>query len=201
MRNFVHSSLSVAVLLSAMHAEAKHTGVHTPSGKRIYEPDETFEQVISSEDRHFVMETAIGAGPEGNLAMLLGWLNQPVRKVDLYVGLGFEANPANLYTFAARRTFDLDVLRPYVNIGYLIKDTEAVGLVSHSAFLELGNSWILHRTYRLGLGVGLRYIFTTVVKDSSLLKEDRVNPELLDEQIESIYPLLPTVALRFSRAF
>lgn len=192
---------SVALLISTAYAEAKQFGVHTPSGRRIYEPEETFGQAIDSDDRHFVMETAIGAGPEGNLAMLLGWLNQPVRKVDLYLGVGFEANPATLYTLAARRTFDIGIARPYLNLGYLLKDTHAVGLVSHSAFLEIGNSWILHRTYRLGVGVGLRYIIATRVKKSSLLKEDRVDSEFLDEQLDDIYPLLPTVALRFSRAF
>jgi hypothetical protein len=60
---------------------------------------------------------------------------------------------------------------------------------------------VLHETYHLTLGAGLRRILQLRVRDDSPLRESDVDPVLLDEQLDSVNPWVPTIALRFSRAF
>src|SRR5262249_48634258 len=107
-RRHTQVGLALAGALVAGEADARQVGLHSPTGRRIYEPTERFDEVIEHKRRVVVSEVAVGAGPEGNLAMLLGVLNVPVRRLDLFAGVGIEANPAALCTGSARYTFNFD---------------------------------------------------------------------------------------------
>jgi hypothetical protein len=148
-----------------------------------------------------VSEVALGAGPEGNLALLLGCLNVPVRRLDLFAGVGLEANPAALFTGSGRYTFNFDGIRPYVALGYLYKLTYEVGLASHNVFLEVGHTWVIHNTLRFSLGVGLRRIIDTRLTEDSVLAGPDADPAAVRRELDRIDPWLPLAAMRFSRAF
>jgi hypothetical protein len=180
---------------------AREFGLHSPSGRRIYAAHERFDELLDHRRRSVVTEVAVGAGPEGNLALLLGCLNVPVRRLDLFVGIGIEANPAALLTGSARYTFSVGQFRPYFSLGYLNKQTYEAGVASHNVFAELGHTWVLHRTLRLSLGVGLRRILSTHVLEGSGLRGPEVDSVALRREVDAINPWLPLGAMRFSRAF
>jgi len=192
---------AMSALLFGLPAAAKSVGYRSPGGREIYDPRDRFGTVTYTNQREFVLEAAVGAGPEGNLGLLMGWLNKPFRGLEWYAGIGFEVNPARHYTGAARYLFNIDGYRPYVGAGYLFHDLYAVGTYSHNVFGEVGYSWILHRTYHLTAGVGVRRILHIGVREDSTLRAADVDPVLLDEQLDSVAPWVPTFALRFSRAF
>jgi hypothetical protein len=185
----------------ALPAAAKDYGFHSPSGRRIYHDDERFDEVSNTRLRRFVVEAAAGAGPEGNIAALIGALNWPIRRIEYYAGFGLELNPARNYTFAVRYAANLRGYRPYLGVGYLFKDAYELDTYSHNAFLELGYSWVLHDTYRLTAGAGLRYIAYIGIRDTSPLRAPHIDQALLAEERDGVLPLTPTLALRFSRAF
>ena len=81
---------------SAAARESKEYGVSTPSGRDIYRQHTTFSDAKDTRDRDFVIEVAVGSGPEGNLGILLGWINKPVRGLEYYLGFGYEITPARL---------------------------------------------------------------------------------------------------------
>ena len=194
----------VFVLVSiamAGEAEARQFGIQTPAGRRIYGPNERFHEAIEHRRRVVVSEVAVGAGPEGNLALLLGCLNVPLRHLDLFAGVGLEANPAALFTGSGRYTFNFDGIRPYVALGYLHKLTYEVGLASHNVFAEVGHTWILHRTMRFSLGIGLRRILATRLTEDSVLAGPDSDPEAVRRELDRVEPWLPLGAVRFSRAF
>jgi hypothetical protein len=188
-------------LAFALPANAKSIGYHTPGGREIYDQEDRFGAVQSTDQRQFVVEVAVGAGPEGNLGILIGWLNQPVRGLEWYAGFGFELNPANHYTGSVRYVFNIDGYRPYIGAGYLFHDLYELGTYSHNVFGEVGYSWVLHRTFHLSAGAGVRRILYVGIRDDSPLREADVDPDLLDEQVDAIAPWVPTITLRFSRAF
>lgn len=189
------------VVLSSAWSAAKNHAVASPRGKRIYEADERFGTVLDQDQRDFVMEAAVGLGPEGNLGLLLGWLNKPIRGLEYYAGIGFESNPARHYTGAVRYVFNIEGYRPYIGVGYLFKDLYVLQTYSHNAFAEIGYSFKLHQTHRLTVGAGVRYIAHVGIRDSSPLRDDDVDPVLLAEQDDDLVRFIPTIALRFSRAF
>ena len=196
------STLIVGALTLTGSARAKEFGLHTPGGREIYDPHERFGQVLDQNRRRCVMEVATGAGPEGNLAMLLGVLNLPLPGFELYVGAGLEANPARHYTGTLRLFPDFGDFRPYLGVGYLYNDTYAIGVASHNVFMEAGHKWVLHTTYHFTVGVGVRRLLALRIAEDSILNDPDVDRKLLDEQIDNVMPRwLPTVALRFSRAF
>ncbi|MCA9628257.1 MAG: hypothetical protein KC766_11350 [Myxococcales bacterium] len=182
-------------------ADAKDYRISTPGGHAIYDEQETFADAVDQRSRRFVVEAAVGAGPEGNVGMLLGYINWPVRGLEYYLGFGLESNPARQYTGAVRYLFNIDGYRPYVSLGYLFKDAYALGTYTHNVFGEVGYSWVLHRTYHLTAGVGVRRILSVQVRDDSPLRGSDVDPQLLDDEIDGIARWVPTFALRFSRAF
>jgi hypothetical protein len=194
-------ALAAVTWLSCRSALAKDYGIHSPSGRVIYDADERFEDVTNTRLRRFVVEAAVGAGPEGNIAALVGLLNWPVRRLEYYAGFGLELNPARNYTFAVRYAFNIHGYRPYVGLGYLFKDVYEVGTYSHNAFVEAGYSWVLHQTYRVTAGLGLRYIASIGIKDDSPLRGAHIDQALLADETDRVFPLTPTLALRFSRAF
>ncbi len=180
---------------------AKRIALATPSGRTIYGPDEQFGEVSNQRNRSFVAEVAMGAGPEGNLGLLLGWLNVPWKRFDIYAGVGFEGNPAQLYTLGSRYAWSLDGYHPYISLGYVYKNTYELDMHSANVFGELGYRWSLHQTYRVSAGVGLRRQFHISVGKDSPLNGPEIDPVFRDEQLDSINPWLPTLALRFSRVF
>ena len=182
-------------------AHARQFGFQSPAGRRIYGPTERFDEAIEHRRRVVVSEVAVGAGPEGNLALLLGCLNVPIRHLDLFAGVGLEANPAALFTGSGRYTFNFGGVRPYVALGYLHKLTYEVGLASHNVFAEVGHTWVLHRTMRFSLGIGLRRILTTRLTEDSVLAGPASDPEAVRRELDRIEPWLPLGAVRFSRAF
>jgi hypothetical protein len=193
--------VALALLLAALPASGKETGFSSPGRREIYDSNESFAEATRTRNRQFVIEVAAGAGPEGNLGALLGWLNQPVRGLEWYIGFGVELNPARHYTGGVRYMFNIDGYRPYVALGYLFVDLYELGTYSHNAFAELGYSWVIHETYHLTLGAGLRRILRIGVREDSTLRGSDVDPVLLDEQLDAVSPWVPTLALRFSRAF
>lgn len=193
--------LLAALVLLAAPAEARQFGVQTPAGRRIYGPDERFADALEHKRRVVVSEVAVGAGPEGNLALLFGVLNVPIRRLDLFAGVGLEANPAALFTGSARYTFNIDGFRPYIALGYLHKLTYEVGLASHNVFMEIGHTWVLHRTLRFSLGVGMRRILDTRLTEDSALSGPDADPAAVRHELARVDPWLPLAALRFSRAF
>ena len=193
--------LVLAVLLSSRGALARQFGVQSPSGRRIYTTNERFAEVIEHKRRVVISEVAVGAGPEGNIALLLGCLNVPVRRLDLFAGVGLEANPAALFTGSARYSFNFDGIRPYIAFGYLYKLTYEVGVASHNVFAEVGHTWVIHRTMRLSLGVGIRRILHTGLVDGSELATPDVDPAAVERELGRVNPWLPLGAIRFSRAF
>lgn len=195
------AALALGVGLVPAAAAARQFGVQSPTGRRIYGPHERFDDVIEHEQRVIVSEVAVGAGPEGNIAMLLGCLNVPFRRLDLFAGVGIEANPAALFTGSARYTFNFDGIRPYLSLGYLYKVTYQVGVASHNVYVELGHTWVLHRTLRFSLGVGLRRILDSRLTEESALSGPDSDPAAVDHELRRINPWLPLGAIRFSRAF
>ncbi len=191
----------VALVSLCETAQAKKHGINTPGGRQIYDSDETFAEVVDSDTRFFIVETTLGAGPEGNLGMLLGLINKPVRGLEFYVGFGLEANPARHYTATARYAFNIDGYRPYVAAGYMHKDLYVLRTYSHNLFAEIGYSWKLHRTSHLTAGAGVARILHVGIRSDSPLLEDDVDPELLAEQRDGISRWTPMIAVRFSRAF
>ena len=182
-------------------AAAKDHGLKSPSGRQIYQPHDRFGEALNQRSRILVAETAIGSGPEGNLALLLGWLNVPIRRLDLYAGIGVEANPAIRFTLSGRYTLSVNGFRPYLALGYLFKNAYAIGSRSHSGYLELGHAWNITQTHRLSLGIGLRRILTTKLDANSPLRAPELDQDLTRQQLETIDPWQPMLALRFSRAF
>src|SRR5690606_615348 len=168
---------------------------------RTYSTAERFSELVDHRQRVLVSEVAVGMGPEGNLAILLGWLNFPIRHLDLFAGFGVEANPALQWTLAGRYGFNFDGIRPYLALGYMQKDTYAEGIQSRNAFLEVGHTWVIHRTYRLSIGGGARRVISRSISSDSFLAEPDTDEQLLAEQLEQANVWLPLVALRFSRAF
>jgi hypothetical protein len=192
---------SFALVCAGASAWGKEVGFRSPGGREIYDENESFAGVSDTGKRQFVIEVAVGAGPEGNLGVLLGWLNQPVRGLEWYAGVGLEVNPATHYTLASRYLFNIDGYRPYVGAGYLYNDLYELRTYSHDVFAEIGYSWVLHDTYHLTAGIGVRRILYIGIRDDSPLKDSDVDPALLEEQRDDVSRWVPTAALRFSRAF
>ncbi len=201
MRRTLLLGVGLAFWLGTSTATAKRYGVSSPGGRRTYDEYERFDEALDQNRRHFVVETAVGLGPEGHLGLLLGWLNQPVNGLEYYVGFGYESNPARHYTGTVRYAPNIHGFRPYVALGYLYKDLTVLRTYSHNVFGEIGYSFKIHQTYRLTAGVGVRYIAHLGIHNDSPLMDDDVDPVLLKEQQDSIERWVPMGALRFSRAF
>jgi hypothetical protein len=201
MRSSIKLAVALAVVAAVRVAGAKEFGYRSPGGREIYDDGDTFGSVQRTQTRRLVIEVAVGAGPEGNVAALLGVLNVPVRSVDIFAGIGWELNPARHYTIGARYTANIDGYRPYIGLGYLYNDLYVLRTWSHNVFAEGGYCWVIHDTYRLTAGIGIRYIAHIGIRPDSPLNDPDVDPELLAEQHEEVSPWVPTFALRFSRAF
>lgn len=194
-------STLAAGLLLAPAAAGKQTGLHSPGGREIYGRDESFAEVVEQKRRNFVVEVVTGIAPEGNLGMLLGVINRPLRGLEFYGGVGWEATPALNFPLSARYWFDVLGLRPFVSMGYTYRTLEEIGVVSHNAFAEAGYKWQLHQTYHLTLGVGVRRPLVVFTTSDSPLNGPSIDRRLLDDQLEDSKSWVPTASLRFSHAF
>lgn len=196
-------ALLIALVLVSWSGEAfaKEYGYRSPGGRRIYDDEDTFGDATNTRKRRFVLEAAIGAGPEGNVAALLGFLNAPIRGIEWYAGVGWEFNPARHYTLSVRYVANIDGYRPYIGLGYMYDDLYVLRTYSHNVFAEIGYSWVIHATYHLTVGVGVRRILHIGIHDDSVLKDEDVDQEFLEEERGNVSRWVPTFVLRFSRAF
>lgn len=138
-----------------VEAEGRRYAVGSPGGRSIYTEDETFQDAVNQNTRRFVLEMALGSGPEGNLGMLFGFLNFPVRGLEYYLGFGLEFNPSRQYTGSVRYVFNIEGYRPYASLGYLYRDLYTLRTFDHDVFAEVGYKWVIHSTNHLTAGVGL----------------------------------------------
>ncbi len=193
--------LVFAVLLWSAEARAKEIGLHTPTGRDIYRPDETFAEVLEQNRRNFVVEAVIGLAPEGNVAANLGWLIPEPHGLELYLGGGLQFNPSYQLSAVLRYMMNFSGWRPYVALGYMHQELYMLGTDSENLVTEIGYKWVLQHTYHFTLGIGLRTLLHIGVQADSPLKESDVDPDFLQEQIDDVFSYVPTLALRFSRAF
>ena len=187
-------------LLWASDLQAKNHAYSTPSGHQIYGDEETFEQVTRTDARFFVVEAVTGLAPQGNLAILLGIINQPLRGVEFYLGYGAEANPARTYNADLRYLFNIAGYRPFIDFGYSHRHLTALGLHSHNLFAETGYKWVFRPTYHITLAVGVRRAVKLWLVDSPLSASDTDQDEV-NAQLALAEQWIPTLALKFSRAF
>lgn len=192
-----------AVVLSglALPASAKQHGVQTPNGRAIYDEGETFGEAYRQTTRRLIVEVVTGLAPEGNLGALVGVINVPVRSLDIYTGYVTEWNPAMTIPLLARYGFNISGYRPYLSAGYGYRILQRIGVRSHNVFFEGGYTWLLQTTTRISMGVGARRPLSVMVSSDSALAEPDADPDLLDRETERSKVWVPTVALRFSRAF
>jgi hypothetical protein len=201
MRRQIAGAGLLSLALQAGTAGAKEVGIRTPGGRTVYDTNEAFSQVFDTRKRRFVVETVAGVTPEGNIGMLIGWINQPVRGFEYYAGFGYEVNPALALTLSARYVFNISGFRPYVSLGYAYKDLTGIGTFNHNVFGEIGYSWVLHQTYHLSAGVGARRIVYIGIKEDSPLAAPDVDPAFLASETDNVSRWAPLISLRFSRAF
>lgn len=199
-RAFALSTL-LAGLAAAPHVPAKNHALQSPAGRQVYTDDERFADVLDQSQRRFVVEVSAGAAPEGNLGLLLGVLNLPVRGLEYYGGVGLEVNPAVSAPFSARYMFNIDGYRPFVSAGYVFRYLDAIESYSHNVFFEVGYKWIVHTTHHITLGVGVRRPLVIIVEDDSPLRGADTDRALLERELAATRTWVPTAAIRFSRAF
>jgi hypothetical protein len=194
-------ALALVAMLATPDVAAKNAGVHSPSGREIYDDHETFSQARTQTTRRLIIEVPTGLAPEGHLGILLGLINTPVDGLEFYSGVALELNPALSVPLSARYMFNFSGIRPYASAGYIFRHQSATLVNSHNLFFEVGHKWLIHQTYHFTLGVGLRRpVYVYLEHDSPLAAPD-TDPALLAEAIDDSRVWVPTVALRFSHAF
>lgn len=191
----------VLICASATPAAAKEHGFHSPGGRTIYGPTETFAEVTAQDRRQVVVEIATGLAPEGLLAASVGWLAPELGGLEFYLGVGLQPDPARQYAGSARYWFELAGLKPFVGLGYVYQDHYRLRMRSHHIFSELGYKWRVYHTYHVTLGLGARYLARVVILGGSALRAGTTDPALLQRQLDRLPRFLPTLSLRFSRAF
>ena len=195
----IASTLACVLLLGGL-ADAKNLKVSTP-GRSIYNSHETFGSVVNQDSRTFVVEVAMGSGPEGNLGVSLGWLVNRPEGLEFYAGFGSRIGPVVHNTLSVRYFLPFVRYRAYVSGGYLLQRNTNLDLWSNHVYGEVGYKWIIGHTFHVTLGVGLQRAINRTVRESSVLLGDDVDQESLQEQLDLMEDYRPTVALRFSRAF
>jgi hypothetical protein len=192
--------VALATLLPAATASAKEGGFSSPQGRRIYGPHEQFGEVLDQTRRNFVIEVVFGYAPEGNIGANLGWLT-PVDGLELYLGVGLQANPSDHFVGTVRYFGSFGDFRPYVGTGYILQNLTRLGTVNHNWFVELGHKWRFHTTYHFTVGLGLRYIFGITVANDSPLSSSVVDPDFLESELDEVGRIAPVISVRLSRAF
>jgi hypothetical protein len=128
-------------------------------------------------------------------------INQPLRGLEYYAGIAFDAAPARSIPFEVRYFPDFGSFRPYVATGYIHRRHDPLGLESHNVFFEAGHKWVFHHTHHLTVGLGVRRPLIVTVLDGSPISGAETDPELLSESIDGSKQWVPTLSVRFSRAF
>lgn len=193
--------LCVCAALVSQRALAKDFGLRSPGRRHIYQADERFDEVMDQNRRTFVIEAVVGMAPEGNIGLALGWLPKATKGFELYLGWGLQTNPSMQYVAAMRYLMHFAGYRPYLGLGYMHQSLFAIGTKSHNATVETGYSWILHHTYHLTIGFGIRALLHVQVARDSPLRSPGADTPLLADAIDRLDRWVPTLALRFSRAF
>jgi len=193
--------LAVALAVSgARPSLAKELKFSTP-GRNLYGGNETFGAVLDQGMRTHVIEVAMGTGPEGNLGAIVGWLLNKPEGLEFYAGFGVRIAPAYHYTLSARYFVPIGGYHYYIGGGYLLQRISSLGIHSHSGFAEVGHKWIIRRTYHVTLSLGYQRIVSRVVEDDSLLHGPRIDPALLERELDAVSANRYLACLRFSRAF
>jgi len=190
----------VLVALGEHGADAKELKFSSP-GRAIYGSHETFGAALDQGTRTFVIEVSLGTGPEGNLGVSVGWLLNRPEGLEFYAGFGTRVGPAVHNTMSTRYFLPVGGYHAYVGGGYVLQRLPNLGIWSHSAFADAGYKWIIRRTYHVTLSVGYQRLLARSIQDGSPLKGPLVDPDFLDEQLDSINPHRYLLCLRFSRAF
>jgi hypothetical protein len=188
------------VAVGARDSEAKELKFSSP-GRSIYKSNETFGAALDQGMRTFVMEVAMGSGPEGNLGVTLGWLLNRPEGLEFYAGFGVRIAPAWHYTVATRYFLPFLRYRSYVGGGYVLQRLTNLGVRSHSGFGEIGHKWIIRRTYHMTLSLGFQRMISRSIVEGSFLDGPKVDPDYRDEQLDSIHANRYLLCLRLSRAF
>lgn len=185
----------------ALSGDSKQMGLHTPRGRAIYHADETFGAALDTRRRSFVLEAAVGWGPEGNLGIVFGFLPKALHGVEFYGGFGIEANPAYQISGAVRFLFNIYGFRPYVGVGYFYKNAFVVDTFAHNVFAEVGYSFKLGPTRHLTVGGGVARVLYVGARNTSILRSPEIDESKLQAQLDEAVGFRPVFALRFSHAF
>jgi hypothetical protein len=187
------------LLVMAAPAQAKKMGLSTPS-RTIYKNNETFAEVLDQNRRKWVVEVALGNGPEGNVGIALGYLSNKPQGLEFYLGYGTRTGPS-LHTSAAVRYF-LPFLRyrGYVGGGYTLQRETKIGFGTHNSFAEVGYKWILRHTFHMTLSAGVQQRLATFTEDGTIFDNSDIDRSFLQEEIDRSADRRILFALRFSRA-
>lgn len=187
------------LLLASAPAQAKKVGLSSP-GRTIYKNAETFAEVLDQNRRKWVVEVALGNGPEGNLGISLGYLSNKPQGLEFYLGYGTRTGPS-LHTTASLRYF-LPFLRyrAYVGTGYSLQRDTKIGFGTHNAFSEVGYKWILRHTFHMTVSAGVQRRLSSYISDDSVFNDPDVDPDFLQREIDESADYRVLFALRFSRA-
>jgi len=187
------------LLLATAPAQAKKVGLSTP-GRSIYKTTETFEEVLDQNRRKWVVEVAVGNGPEGNLGISLGYLSNKPQGLEFYLGYGTRTGPS-LHTTASLRYF-LPFLRyrAFVSAGYSLQRDTKLGFGTHNAFSEVGYKWILRHTFHMTVSAGAQRRLASYISDDSVFNDPDIDRVFLQDEIDGSADYRVLFALRFSRA-
>jgi len=194
--------VAVALILTvSAPVEAKRFGFATPR-REIYDSNENFGNMLDQNRRKWVAEVAVGSGAEGNLGFSIGYLSNVPQGLEFYLGIGSRNGPVVHYTGSVR--YFLPFVRRhrgYIGSGYLLQQHPHLNMLSHNAYADIGYKWIVRHTFHITFSVGVQYNFKRSVSSDSVLRGDDIDPDFLNENLDSIPDYRALAALRFSRAF
>ena len=200
-RRLAWAAIAIALAIAAPRtASAKKLGFSTP-GRNIYGSHETFGEAFDQRRRKWVAEVALGSGSEGTLGVTLGYLLNKPQGLEFYVGFGSRLGPVLHYSASTRYFIKIFDYRGYLGGGYILQQHTNLDMISHSAFVDGGFKWIIRPTFHMTLSVGVQQLLSRSILDGSVLKGPEVDPELLEQELDSIYEYRFLASLRFSRAF
>lgn len=189
-------------LVAATPASAKEHSIRTPSGRTIYEPHETFAEALDQTRRNFVMEVVLGYAAEGNLGINLGWLFPYVKGLEFYVGVGLQINPSVNLHISTRYFPPIDnSFRPFLSVGFQRIFFTDLLVAANNLTMEIGHKWVIHTTYHLTIGVGVRYLAGINIFSGSIYQGSDIDRDFLEDEIQGTTRWVPTLAIRLSRAF
>jgi hypothetical protein len=190
---------SLVLGTTAGESHAKKFGLSTPS-RSIYKNTETFSEVLDQNRRKWVVEVALGNGPEGNIGIALGYLLNNPQGLEFYLGYGTRIGPSLHHSAAFRYFLPFLRYRGYMGAGYTLQRDTKIGFGSHNSFAEVGYKWILRHTFHMTLSAGVQRRLATYISDKSVLNDPDVNADFLRREIDESADYRFLFTLRFSRA-